>query len=107
MAEHTYRLTVEGELSDIVATTLHGMTLHGMTSTRAEGNTSLTGKVRDQSELQGLLQRVSALGLVLLEVRPIDKRSNPGLELDLSTITRNPQLRTWEFPTLGDGNGGV
>jgi hypothetical protein len=77
MPERFYRLTVEGELSDIV-----GISFEGMTLTRAGGNTSLTGKVRDQSELQGLLQRVSALGLVLLEARPIDKRSNPGLELD-------------------------
>jgi hypothetical protein len=83
MAERSYRLTVEGELSDIVGITFHGMTFHGMTLTRAGGNTSLTGKVRDQSELQGLLQRVSDLGLVLLEVRTIDDRSKPGLESDL------------------------
>jgi hypothetical protein len=75
MAERSYRLTVEGELSDIV-----GASFDGMTVTRAGGNTSLTGKVRDQPELQGLLQRVSALGLVLLEARTIDDRSNPGRE---------------------------
>ena len=40
----------------------------GMTLARAEGMTTLTGPVRDQSELQGLLQRVSDLGLTLLEV---------------------------------------
>jgi len=39
-----------------------------MTLTRADGNTTLIGPVRDQSELQGLLQRVSDLGLTLLEV---------------------------------------
>jgi len=37
-----------------------------MTLTRAEGATTLTGHVRDR-ELQGLLQRVSDLGLTLLE----------------------------------------
>jgi hypothetical protein len=92
MPERFYRLTVEGELSDIVGTTFHGMTLHGMALTRAGGNSSLTGKVRDQSELQGLLQRVSDLGLVLLEVRTIDDRSYPGLELDRPM--RVPQTRS-------------
>jgi hypothetical protein len=66
MPDRNYKLTVEGELSDYLEPTFHGMTL-----TRAQGNTELTGHVRDQAELQGLLQRVSALGLTLLEVRAI------------------------------------
>jgi len=45
----------------------------GMTLARAEGTTTLTGPVRDQAELQGLLQRVSDLGLTLLEVVVIDE----------------------------------
>ena len=45
----------------------------GMTLTRTEGTTTLTGPVRDQAELQGLLQRVSDLGLTLLEVVVIDE----------------------------------
>ena len=56
-----YRLIVEGELSDRIA-------FEGMTLTHENGNTVLTGPVRDQSELQGLLQRVSALGLTLVAV---------------------------------------
>ena len=56
-----YRLIVEGELSDRIA-------FEGMTLTHENGNTVLTGPLRDQSELQGLLQRVSALGLTLLAV---------------------------------------
>ena len=67
MAARNYRLIVEGELSDKLEPTFHGMTL-----TRAEGNTSLTGNVRDQAELQGLLRRVSDLGLTLLEAKAID-----------------------------------
>ena len=55
-----YRLVVEGELSDRI-------TFQGMTLTREKGNTVLTGHVRDQTELQGLLHHVSALGLTLLE----------------------------------------
>ena len=45
----------------------------GMTLARAGGTTTLTGPVRDQSELQGLLQRVSDLGLTLLEVAVLDE----------------------------------
>ncbi len=63
MPDRNYRLIVEGELSDHLAPAFHGMRL-----SRAEGNTELTGNVRDQAELQGLLQRVSDLGLTLLEV---------------------------------------
>jgi hypothetical protein len=69
MLDRNYLLVVEGELSDYLEPTFYGMTL-----TRAQGNTELIGRVRDQAELQGLLQRVSALGLTLLEVRAIDDR---------------------------------
>jgi hypothetical protein len=43
-----------------------------MTVTRERGNTVLTGAVRDQAELQGLLQRVSNLGLTLLGANATD-----------------------------------
>jgi len=48
-------------------------TFDGMILTRAGGNTTLTGPVRDQAELQGLLQRVSNLGLTLLEAVALDE----------------------------------
>ncbi len=63
-----YRLTVEGELSDRVAAAFAGMTL-----TRMRGNTVLEGPVRDQAELQGILQRVSSLGLTLLSAAAVDE----------------------------------
>jgi hypothetical protein len=63
-----YRLTVDGELSDRVASAFGGMTLE-----REGGRTTLTGPVRDQSELQGLLQRVSDLGLTLLSATALDE----------------------------------
>jgi hypothetical protein len=46
----------------------------GMTLTRAGGTTTLSGHVRDQAELQGLLQRVSDLGLTLLAVNAGDEK---------------------------------
>jgi hypothetical protein len=56
-----YSFVVEGELSDELGSVFAGMTL-----TRKEGTTALVGQVRDQAELQGLLQRISSLGLTLL-----------------------------------------
>ena len=50
----------------------------GMTLARAEGTTTLIGPVRDQAELQGLLQRVSDLGLTLLEVTSVDEVERPA-----------------------------
>jgi hypothetical protein len=59
--ERDYQLVVEGELSDRA-----GQAFSGMTLTRSHGNTVLAGTVRDQSELQSVLQRISDLGLTLL-----------------------------------------
>jgi hypothetical protein len=67
MPTRQYRLVVEGELSDRTGPAFEGMTLR-----REEGNTVLTGPVRDQAELQGLLQRVSDFGLTLLSATAID-----------------------------------
>ena len=67
MRSRTYRLEAEGELSDRLTPLFEGMTL-----TRDHGNTVLVGRVRDQGELLGLLQRFSDLGLTLVGVDAID-----------------------------------
>lgn len=68
VADRMYRLTVEGELSDRAVRSFEGMTL-----TREEGQTVLVGRVRDQAQLQGLLQRVSDLGLTLRAAMTVDE----------------------------------
>lgn len=75
MPSRQYRLVVEGELSDHVDLAFGGMTLM-----REEGNTVLEGPVRDQAELQGLLQRVSDFGLTLLSATAISDKAGrrPG-----------------------------
>ena len=73
MATREYRLTVDGELSDESARAFRGMTL-----VRTSGRTVLVGSVRDQAELQGLLQRVSDLGLTLLSVATDDEGEEAG-----------------------------
>ena len=77
MADRTYRLIVEGELGDDLALAFPGMAL-----ARTAGSTTLTGNVRDQAELQGLLQRTTDLGLTLLEARAIDGSTGPGNDND-------------------------
>ncbi len=67
MAARTYRLILDGELSDRM-----GLALPGMTITRGAGTTTLVGLVRDQAEFQGLLQRICGLGVTLLEAKAID-----------------------------------
>ena len=67
MAERRYRLVVAGELSAPVEHAFEGMRLE-----RDGGNTALIGPVRDQASLQGLLQRVSDLGLTLISANAIE-----------------------------------
>jgi hypothetical protein len=62
MPSREYRVVVEGELSDGAQIVLAGMTL-----TSEHGKSVLVGPIRDQAELQGLLQHLSSLGLTLLE----------------------------------------
>jgi hypothetical protein len=68
MPAREYRLTLQGELSDQARLAFEGMRL-----TRENGTTVLSGSVRDQAELQGLLRRVSDLGLTLLSAIAVDE----------------------------------
>jgi hypothetical protein len=63
-----YQVVVSGELSDDTAPAFEGMRLE-----RHEGTTILVGRIRDQAELQGLLTRISDLGLTLLSAHSIDE----------------------------------
>ena len=73
MAARTYWLTVDGELGDHMASAFPGMTL-----THQDGTTTLSGEMRDQAELQGVFQRVSDLGLTLLETKSTAGRKRPA-----------------------------
>ena len=69
MQTHTYRLEVEGELSQELGSVFEGMQL-----TPHQGNTVVEGPVQDQAALHGLLQRCSDLGLTLVSVNVVDRR---------------------------------
>ncbi len=62
----TYRIVLEGELSDRFAATFPGMELQC-----GHGETSLIGAIRDQAQLQGLLAQVADLGLALRSFGPV------------------------------------
>ena len=62
-----YRLVVEGELSPRYAAVFEGMRMEC-----AQGHTAIVGTLTDQAHLQGLLQRIAALGLTLVSVGPED-----------------------------------
>ena len=49
-----------------------------MTLTHQDGTTTLSGEMRDQAELQGVFQRVSDLGLTLLETKSTAGRKRPA-----------------------------
>jgi hypothetical protein len=66
----TYRLEVEGELGELV-----GRSFPRMRIFHRHGNTVLVGRVRDEAELNGILQRFWALGLKLRSVNTLDATS--------------------------------
>jgi hypothetical protein len=69
----TYRLEVDGVLSDFA-----GWTFHDTSVRHDQGHNVLVGLMRDQPELQGLLQRVWDLGLTLLSVSAIEGGKDGG-----------------------------
>jgi hypothetical protein len=72
--EATYEIRVRGRVSGAALERLEGM--HGGPGAV---ETVLRGPVRDQAELHGLLARVKALGLELVEVRRLPlTRSGPA-----------------------------
>ena len=65
-----YQIIVRGELSRRYRTVFEGMTL-----VAGNGQTAITGPVRDQTHLHGLLDRVGNLGLELVSVTPLASTS--------------------------------
>ena len=66
----TYELVVRGELGDRFSWLFEDMRLE-----RADGRTVITGPVRDQAHLHGVIAQIEELGLELVSVNP---SSEPG-----------------------------
>ena len=69
---HRYRIRVRGRLGETMRSAFPAL------RTRASGgDTVLTGALRDQAELHGVLAEIEALGLELLEVRRLQRYDGP------------------------------
>jgi hypothetical protein len=67
VAGSRYRIVLRGRLSESFESVFDGMTLeHG------PNRTVLTGDVRDQAQLYGLIDRLQEFGIELLAVEPAD-----------------------------------
>ena len=70
-----YRIVVRSELSDRYASAFEGMQMEAK-----NGRTILTGEVKDQPHLFGILERLNGLGLVLLSVEALSEAAHPSAE---------------------------
>jgi hypothetical protein len=61
-----YKIVVRGELSERYAMAFEGMEIEN-------GQTVLTGEVKDQSQLHGFLERIGASGLELVSVENLSE----------------------------------
>jgi hypothetical protein len=73
-----YRIVVRSELSNVYAVAFEGMEME----TR-DGNTVLTGRIIDQPQLYGILERINGLGLELLSVQALPDDARPSVGKDL------------------------
>jgi hypothetical protein len=64
MQTASYEIRIRGRVTEPLLSSFEGMT-----STFEPVETVLHGPVRDQAELHGLIDRIQALGLELVEVR--------------------------------------
>jgi len=64
-----YQIRVKGHLDDTLASWFDGLTV----SNREEGDALLSGLLPDQAALQGILKRISDLGLTLISVNSVQE----------------------------------
>jgi hypothetical protein len=66
-----YRVVVRGRLGERLAGAFEHLELDS-----GAGQSSLTGTFADQAQLHGLLDRLRDLGIQLISVNPVDRRTN-------------------------------
>ena len=72
-----YRIVARSELSDSYASAFEGMHME-----TEDGQTILTGEVKDQPHLFGVLNRLNGLGLELLSVQAMPDEDRLSSERD-------------------------
>jgi hypothetical protein len=70
-----YRIVARSELGDRYASAFEGMRLE-----MSDGWTILTGEVKDQPHLFGVLERLNGLGMELLSVEALSEDARPIAE---------------------------
>jgi hypothetical protein len=73
MAAQRYEIRIEGHLDSSWALWFEGMTLRQ----EANGETVLSGTLRDQTALHGVLMKIRDLGLPLVEVKRVKSDKQP------------------------------
>jgi hypothetical protein len=68
--ETTYEIRIRGRVSRALL-----QSFEGMDSVLEPVETVLHGPVRDQAELHGLIDRIQALGLELIEIRRLPRQT--------------------------------
>lgn len=68
----TYEIVVQGQLSPEWSDRLAGMSISGETGTSGKTCTTLNGNIRDQAELNGLLETLYGLHLSIIKVQRVD-----------------------------------
>ena len=95
-----YRIVVRAEIGERFAAAFEGMEVK-----IAEGRTLITGEVIDQSHLHGILDRINALGLVLVSVQPVPEEPPEGSSKSQARRTGSVDERTTvenRYETKGD-----
>jgi hypothetical protein len=65
-----YQIRVKGHLDEILADWFDGLTI----SNQEDGEAVLSGCLPDQAALQGVLKRISNLGLILISVNAVSEQ---------------------------------
>jgi hypothetical protein len=80
-----YRIVVRSELSTVYAGAFEGMEMEAR-----DGDTVLTGRVIDQPQLYGILERINGLGLELLSVEALSDDAKQGARAN--RVPEDPEL---------------
>ena len=65
-----YQIKVKGHLDDSWAASFDGLVITNLEN----GEALLSGPIQDQAALQGVLNRISNLGLTLISVNPVSTK---------------------------------
>jgi hypothetical protein len=87
--EQGLRIVVRAEIGERFAAAFEGIEVR-----IAQGRTIITGEVIDQSHLHGVLDRINALGLVLVSVQPVSEEPPEGSSISPSKRTGPADERT-------------